>query len=1192
MTAPPADDTADTREAALAELGAMEQAFLGDMDAALSVILAAEREKENGAVKSPANPGSSSTPDAAGDDTTTDTPSKTLETAVKAAPSTADATDSDSKQRADAAAGTEKAGASDKPSPDGANDSSTTTNAASETSNAADGSGEPTKADSKAVIKVDGDAKDELKKQANKQPIDETKTTKGDAKEQTKAKDDKTDTKTSPKTDTKTDTKGDTKEVVKVEDKDTKVESSDDTKKDTKAATEDDSKADSTADSKLDTKVDAKEDTKVDTKEDSKAESKDEIKDETKSEIKDDTKDDTKKDTKKDTKEPTDESKTPTEDDAEEKTEGATTKPEATKEPVTDNTANVEPTEPGSSNDSVAKASDSASTTTKEVTDDLPKTLDPSIAGVVAGTADGGDAKEVPDTPKENGHVKPPPAPFKFPNAFTAFDGKVLQHVYAIGKLEYLIANLQEAASLPTEGDEYNVILLPIVACFTPGVFYIADGPLSQRVDIVAHYKLFRMSPPPNINDKQFTHIPYDFQDVLVVPLDDLPLELMAQKCLHLYQSLLQQVLAAYKKRLALQSLPPGYIESVSKLVGLRQTDVDCAPAEILRTTLSPNILTDDTAVEALLIDNDLKGVITMCRGVREILSRLNPRIQMYKTLRGQPPPLAVWEVVGLTLRLNDLYTCVRRLGRQVLNANHVHLVDQKFLFQLKNGAYMRHLLLKAEAIFNGNRKNGTLVATLTRVILRHQAPSGYPCDPKLVRDLANFVSQGWFAVDQAVLALDEFVTSWVAAELRFRAAYNLPRQYLSEISKGGGGRRGKPQPRDAKSAAAAANSQATNTTTNATKPSAPVAAAQQSLAPPRLRSSLVLLVALTGLGQTSQAPVRTSRIPPALPLRGSPVPQLDRVDSSQLLNSQNQAASPAPPLTRTRSNSLPVHNPATLGAAAALKVARLNLARRSPAASTVSPTPQRNLTVFAQSSKNVQKQLLAVAEEDGSTRLSAQQRLQQHLRAASKLGALVTQQREPLVPVTFDPANPSEYQLRRERSSSESPVPLGNVPQNPLASSLPPGGIPQGSLNSLPELVLREFGQPTMLGKPTMRDVQTRRNTARNSKVILEDMLEVQFSALLLGLESTRSSAPLTTSAPASQLVLALGEVRKVVRFTGVPEYSEEEDLPANYALKILRNFAVIRPTNQQHQAFRRKESQLKREESIQWRHQLHQGE
>lgn len=1010
MTAPPADDTGEAHAEPLPDTGAINEPFLGDMDAALSVILAAEREKENGAAKSPANPEPSTTADDASDSATADSLATPLSTALIVAPATSDGAADDSNQQkvADGKAGASTASGSDKASETTSKDGSSVAKSGVDTANAADGSG-PTHDEAKEV--TDDKAKQEIKQETT----DEAKNEANDAKDGIV-------------------TDGNVKAVT-----------------------------------------------------------------------------------------------------------------------AKDDLNQVSPP--------------------KDELGDAANKADGSAKQLETTSKDG-------DVVKENGHVKPPP--FTYPETFTSFDGRVLQHVYAIGKLEYMIANLQEAANLPVEGDDYNIILLPIVACFTPGVFYIADGPLSQRVDLVAHYKLFRLTPPPNINDKQFTHIPYDFQDVLVAPLDDLPLELMAQKCFHLYQTLLQQVLAAYKKRLSLQSLPPGYIESVSKLVGLRQTDVDCAPAEILRTTLSPSILSDDTAVEALLIDNDLKGVLTMCQGVRDILNRLNPRIQMYKTLRGQPPPLAVWEVVGLTLRLNDLYTCVRRLGRQVLNANHVHLVDQKFLFQLKNGAYMRHLLSKAEAIFNGNRKNGTLVATLTRVLLRHQAPSGYACDSKLVRDLANFVSQGWFAVDQAVLALDEFVTSWVAAELRFRAAYNLPRQNLGEISKS---RRllGKKDAKDAKSATSA-NSQ-TNTTTN--KPSAPVAAAVQLLAPPRLRSSLVLLVTLGGL-----ASLRTPRKPPPLPLRLSPVPQLARLDSSQLLNNQNLTPAPPQPMTRTRSNSLPVHNPATLGAAAALKVARLNLVRRSPASSAVSPTPQRNLTVFAQSSKNVQKQLLAVAKEDGPARLTAQQRLQQHLRQGTKLGTLVTHQRESLVPVTFDPANPSEYQIRRERATADGTLSPVNVPPHPLASSLPPGGIPSGSLSSLPDLVLREFGQPTMLGKPTMRDVQTRRNTARNSKLTMDEMTEINLSSvLLLGLESTRSLAPLAATTPTTQPSSTLGEVRKCVRFAGVPEYSEEEDLPANYALKILKNFAVIRPLNQ-HQAFRKKELQLKREESIQWRHQLHQGE
>ncbi|CAN3370965.1 hypothetical protein DICA3_F36884 [Diutina catenulata] len=755
----------------------------------------------------------------------------------------------------------------------------------------------------------------------------------------------------------------------------------------------------------------------------------------------------------------------------------------------------------------------------------------------------------------------PAPMPaYNFSPEFTSQDARVVQHVYAIAKLELVLAHIDEM-----KRRSGAIVLLHYLTCCTPGVFYIADQALSQRVDYVSHYQLFKTSPPPAIPDKTFTHVVYDHQDTPVVPVDDLPPVAMSEKCVAAFEGLCKQVLAAYRRRLDLAKPDPAYVSVLRHLVGLTPSDFDTAPPAAYSYVLpDPALLADDTFSEALLIDLDIRAVLMGCLQWRRVLKRTAPVITSYKGLSDlkKPPPKALNEVIALTVRLNDMYTCVRRLGRQIYLSNYTHLTDQKFLFQSKNAPHIRSCMTKLDGLFNSNKRNGTLVAALTRVFMRHQTAC-FAANSKTCRDFANFLNQGWTAVDQAVTALQEFALAWVGAELKFRAAYGLPRKVLTEIYQ-----EHVPPLRTANQKrmvgvganAAVAGIVSGNPTAQA-RPSPPGSVRGS-------RSSSVS-------SQSSQSSLRK---------KSSPMRPLRKNDSSSSLSTMD-SLKPAPsPPSRVRSNSSPGSSAfaATSGAAAALKQKSPVAARSPMGRTTVSPQPQRRSEPLTVSSKNVQKQLLAVAEE--SPRLTANQRLQQHLRQGAKQGDLVTQQRKAMVPVTFDPAHPSDTVIRRSNGTAETaPQPL----HDPLAGSLPPGGLPPGQV-TLPAGIIapKEFTQPTFLGKPTPRDVQTRRNTARNSVLIDDASAPVSESSASPECSSTELSAS--------------SSVKKMVRFTGVPEYSEEEDMPTNYANRILKNFAVITRGPAQsaanamrsHAAVRRKDFLLKKEESLQFRNQLHQQE
>jgi len=212
---------------------------------------------------------------------------------------------------------------------------------------------------------------------------------------------------------------------------------------------------------------------------------------------------------------------------------------------------------------------------------------------------------------------------------------------------------------------------------------------------------------------------------------------------------------------------------------------------------------------------------------------------------------------------------------------------------------------------------------------------------------------------------------------------------------------------------------------------------------------------------------------------------------------------------------------------------------------------------------------LIVVEEEENNNKnsvkpLTANQRLQLHLRQATKSGALMTQQKEALTSVVFDPSEPSAFNLRK---SVESP---------PVNESPDPAAQQQGPVKS----------QGTAhLNQPQTRDQVTRRNTRRNSVTPQLGNPASPNNSSMTTVNAQNTSASSVSSA-SSEGNSASAQVKKV-RFTGVPEYSELEDAPTTYANRLLKNFAVFKaPPNKP--GFKRKDQLLKTEESLSLRSHL----
>ena len=122
----------------------------------------------------------------------------------------------------------------------------------------------------------------------------------------------------------------------------------------------------------------------------------------------------------------------------------------------------------------------------------------------------------------------------------------------------------------------------------------------------------------------------------------------------------------------------------------------------------------------------------------------------------------------------------------------------------------------------------------------------------------------------------------------------------------------------------------------------------------------------------------------------------------------------------------------------------------------------------------------------------------------------------------------------------------------------------------------------PRVAGAPTRSQV-TKLNTQRNSTVVQLDEVSLDSRSE----QSSSSSQTRSTSGESQDVSLTNG---KKVRFAGVPAYTPAEDAPSTYASRILKNFApsktsIIPGTS----AFKKKDQQLKKEESFSFRQQLH---
>lgn len=823
-----------------------------------------------------------------------------------------------------------------------------------------------------------------------------------------------------------------------------------------------------------------------------------------------------------------------------------------------------------------------------------------------------------------------------------------------------------------------DLILCHYLTILTGNVFAINEGLFSNKLDLINNYKLFKVSP---INISPIvSHIPYDTNDPTVTPLEKVPDINHSVKVCKLLENLLHNCLLGYEKRLVQaqndvknqHEYDDDKFNSLIQEMFNKKGEIDIGSGNPdFKFPLELDSLQDLVYNEASLIDIDMKMLFVIILNFKHTLNHLKSLIAKYMKIKQQPvrnqqiylqKHIPNWKyslhlMFLLTLRLNDLYLILRRFIRKIYLSNFNHLNDPKFLSINNHQSnqtghsvnYFRMLLRRIDDNFNNSKKNGVLIANLTRFIRQN---SKFVNNPKNILDFINFISQGHQLLMTQMSTLQEFGSHWILFELYFRYYHKLPATQLQYIAEN-------MNLNDASSIEDETNP-APGTKDHLEKPTVNRPSRSSSVSsnnsnnsnsnlPPHdpfltRKSSINKRNSMMGSSPRQQRPNSmiflnsnqnnsSNSLPTKQPSQANPLNNhLDPNALSPSTSGQNQNQNVnTTPTGRRRSNSQPQTSPdhyytpnsspvgiAASGAAAALKhnsngeasLRRLpsNSRPRSSRPNNVASSSNSNSSSMRSNSLSsstsinspnasttakgspVANKVQPIIEEDNhikdAKKQSANQRLQNHLRQAAKSGSLMTQEREILTSVVFDPNSPSAVNLRRYQEKEISP-PSIEVSSDSKHGNKNTSGNGNGNNANGPT---GGSGVATAPLRRKTRDQVTKLNTKRNSELV----------HVVSTNDSNGSSASTRTGNIEPNIERNFQEnngrweesqtaVIKKVRFTGVPEYTEAEDAPTKYANRILKNFAVFKTPRP---GFKRKDQMLKKEESLSFKSQLHQNQ
>lgn len=820
------------------------------------------------------------------------------------------------------------------------------------------------------------------------------------------------------------------------------------------------------------------------------------------------------------------------------------------------------------------------------------------------------------------------------PLYFGSLDARVIQYKYAIYKLERLVRAIGELLNeleTSTDADTDSVVLVQYIVHLSSTLFAINEQKFGPRLAALENFKPVKtttVSIPPVV-----THIPYDLKDVDVTPLSEMPLKEATVQAAKALRTTAENCLEGYQKRLVNAEREIGnenfcidldnliaymFNPSVDIDISLKASD-SSIPAFLF--PIDQEYLNSPDGMEALLIDIDLQALFVLTRLVQQIIRSHKAPLNKFKELKAASKQnqkavleampqsgYALHRVLVWALRLNDLYTIVRRYGRQIYLSNYHHLNDPKFLSHMPNVTVFKTQILKnIEELFNTSKKNGVLVATITRFI---RLNFRVEINVKQIIEFFGFIGQSFVLVENLAKSLDQLGKAWMACEISFRNAYGLPSKNLFKINEVNEREKlelvrrqnerklkeltlqrekakphtitspppkqkatermknlippGEKQSEPQKLPLPEARLPRPLLPTKEKKPSPPANALRVPAPVPANRTSSLNSESLNNVrarnGSVGKRPTSQLFLPleTASITSDSPTPSAaDGVDKKAAVNTT---------AGRRRSNSLPISFNAAAAALNQNGDQDKGNGLRSPTGSirrTSSLTRSNNAPNVTSPLASKTVQLTPLKEDttepaSAAPKLTANQKFALHLKEATKSGKINSHQRETLTSVVFDPNNPTATKIHRP---AEKPVP-------PLPQEEAPARDVKG---------------------PQSRAQITKLNTQRNSLALKENGNDVKPRISTESATSTPntllSDTPTKDSSPSVE-----GVIVKKVRFAGVPEYSPEEDAPTRHPRGLMKNFAIFKQpllSSRSSPLFKSKDNILKKEESLLFREQ-----
>lgn len=846
------------------------------------------------------------------------------------------------------------------------------------------------------------------------------------------------------------------------------------------------------------------------------------------------------------------------------------------------------------------------------------------------------------------------------PDHIDSLDARALQYKYAIVKLTLFITAidgiLKESDTEFTAEPQSRIVLVHYILYCVTNLFSINENGFAPKLKLIESFRVPKSSTIPI--SSTLTHVPYDGKDLPVPVLTDLPPAGKSVLCLKALRNFCCNCLEGYQKRYSnvyreiensnfckdIEFLFENKLFSTKRDLDLSLAS-ESLPIRPLVLSIDPSLVKDSDYVEATLIDMDLNALFTFVYNISATLADLSGPIEEMRAVKLAPKArqeaifrklpessYALHKLLFWAMRLNDLYLVSRKFIRQIYHSNLEHLTDRKFLSFVSKVSIFQNLLTDINEVNTTAKKNGVLVATITRLV---RSNSWHEVSAITCVEFIGFISQFLLYMESLLARLKKFGEIWIAAEMAFRTEFGLYTDTLSDIEQAiqrtpktelqimryNQAQAKAKEKEDAQILRHKMSLLRTKPTLSVSKTSAPATKKGKSQGDLKSSETDSLSSRVSSLYSSmeegsasfpSYSMEATSEIPEK-PLRQLYIHRTSSTSSLPANRISTQADAGTSLRSRARSSSLP------------LSFSTAYLARQNEIDKDEGTEEKAN--VAKPKGLRLSSLTSADAERPHRPKLTVSQKFQQQVQQASKAGHLLTKEKEVYTSVVFDPNNPSATNLRRSSRSlpkspevSMHPSTSQEIPRSSLtlstqssAALLSSFAAATASSRSSKEREIESIGTnnrsrspispkamqsdieatvgrthlgesrtaskiPTLQApssKPSRAQI-TKQNTQRNSVVIQTGPLSTSPSII----EFYDSSSERSTCANKKPLLPT-----KRVRFTGIPEWTPAEDAQTEYSKSILKNFPSLKYSPIGLAAFKQKDLILKKEESLSFR-------